>query len=255
MSASLVASVVLACTFGGALLGMLLRRFLPDAQLGADAKDTIKVTMGMVASMTALVLGLVTASAKSSYDSADAGAKKAAVDLLTLDRVLARYGPETREIRVSLKQSIEARADEIWPANHRVNLPARGFDKSDFTVSERLADEIRVLRPGSDSQRQLRARALELTERLLEERWLTVSQASAPVPNAFLVILVFWLVATFGSYGLFAPSNVIVFSVLIVGSMSVSAAFYLILELGGPFDGEVKISAEPMRRAIELMAN
>jgi hypothetical protein len=83
----------------------------------------------------------------------------------------------------------------------------------------------------------------------------TVSQASAPVPKAFLVILVFWLVATFGSYGLFAPRNVTVLSVLMLGSMSVSAAFYLILELGGPFDGEVKISAEPMRRAIDLLAN
>ena len=57
------------------------------------------MSVGLVATMTALVLGLVTASAKSSFDAVDTAVKQTATQLLTLDRVLARYGSETGEIR------------------------------------------------------------------------------------------------------------------------------------------------------------
>jgi hypothetical protein len=106
MSATQVAFIVLACTFGGALFGMLLSRILPDDHLGTASKDTVMVTMGLVGSMTALVLGLVTASAKTSYDEVDAVVKQTAVNFLTLDRLLARYGPEPGELRAGLKHAI-----------------------------------------------------------------------------------------------------------------------------------------------------
>jgi len=95
---------------------------------------------------------------------------------------------------------------------------------------------------------------VELAERLLEQRWLVVSQTESPVPTAFLVILVFWLTVAFGSYGRFAPVNGTVTVVLFLGSVSVAAALFLVLELGSPFDGGVKVSGEPMRRAIVLLA-
>jgi hypothetical protein len=254
MSATTVAFIVLACTFGGALLGMLLSRILPDDHLGTASKDTVMVTMGLVGSMTALVLGLVTASAKTSYDEVDAAVKQTAVNILTLDRVLARYGPQTGELRAGLKHAVEGRVDQIWPessggagrADDRVRPPSQ--------LNEGLADRIAALTPATDSQRALQSRAVELAERLLEQRWLVVSQTESPVPTAFLVILVFWLTVAFGSYGLFAPVNGTVTVVLFLGSVSVAAALFLVLELGSPFDGGVKVSGEPMRRAIVLLA-
>jgi Protein of unknown function (DUF4239) len=254
MSATLVAFIVLACTFGGALLGMLLSRMLPDDHLGKASKETVTLTMGLVGSMTALVLGLVTASAKSSYDEVDAAVKKTAVDFLTLDRVLARYGPETGDLRAGLKHAVEGRVDQIWPksgdragrADDRVRPPSQ--------LNEGFADRIAALSPVTDSQRALQSRAVELAERLLEQRWLMVSQTEAPVPTAFLVILVFWLTVAFGSYGLFAPLNGTVAVALFLGAVSVAAALFLVLELGSPFDGGVKVSGEPMHRAIVLLA-
>jgi hypothetical protein len=254
MSATWLAFIVLAFTFGGALVGMLLRRILPESSLGTDSKETVRLAMGLVGSMTALVLGLVTASAKSSYDEVDAAVKQTAVNLLTLDRVLARYGPVTGEMRADLKNAIAGRVDQIWPESSVGSERADGRLKPPSALHEGLADRIAALSPDNDAQRALKSRATELSERLLEQRWLVVSQTRAPVPTAFLVILVFWLTAAFGSYGLFAPVNGTVTAALFLGSVSVAAALFLVLELGTPFEGEVKVSGEPMRRAIELMA-
>jgi len=205
MPATLVAFIVLACTFGGALFGMLLRRILPENHLGTDSKETVQLTMGLVGSMTALVLGLVTASAKTSYDEVDAAVKQTAVNLLSLDRVLARYGPDAGDLRNVLKRAVEGRVDQIWPEGRA------GVERNDVRLlapsgsSEGLADRIAMLTPNNDVQRALQSRAVELAERLLEQRWLVVSQTQAPVPTAFLVILVFWLTAAFGSYGSSRP--------------------------------------------------
>ena len=254
MSATLIAFIVLVCTFGGALSGMLLRRVLPDDHFCTASRDTVKITIGLVGSMTALVLGLVTASAKSSYDEVDAAVKQTAVNLLSLDRLLARYGSDANAMRTGLKSAIEGRVEEIWPEGVVRGRRADGRLKAPSQSQEGLADQIAALTPNNDTQRALQSRAVEMAERLLEQRWLVVSQTQAPVPTAFLVIVVFWLTVAFGSYGLHAPVNGTTTATLFLGSVSVAAALFLVLELGTPFEGAVKISGEPIRRAAELMA-
>jgi hypothetical protein len=103
MNHTIVGMIVFTCTFGGALLGMWLRKTVPEHHLDAESKDTVKVGIGLIATMTALVLGLITASAKSSFDDMEAAVKTTAVEVLALDRVLARYGSETGEIRKGLQ--------------------------------------------------------------------------------------------------------------------------------------------------------
>ena len=208
----------------------------------------MKVGIGLIATMTALVLGLVTASAKSSFDAVDTAVKQTATQVLALDRVLARYGPETGEIREGLQRAVGARIDMIWPqgSSKPANLdPIRG------TVSgaEGLADAIRGLKPHDDSQRALQARALDLAEALLQARWLVIAGTGASVPVPFLVVLLFWLTITFASFGLFAPRNAMVVTVLFVCALSVGSAVFLVLEMDGPFDGLLKVSADPLRYA------
>ena len=254
MSAILIAFIVLVCTFGGALSGILLRRVLPEDHFCTESKDPVKITIGLVGSMTALVLGLVTASAKSSYDEVDAAVKQTAVNLLSLDRLLARYGSDASAMRTTLKSAVEGRVEEIWPELVVGGGRATGRLTTPSQSQEGLADRIAALTPNNDAQRALQSRALDVAERLLEQRWLVVSQTQAPVPTAFLVIVVFWLTVAFGSYGLHAPVNGTTTATLFLGSVSVAAALFLVLELGTPFEGAVKISGEPIRRAAELMA-
>ena len=115
MNPTIVGIIVFALTFGGALLGMWLRTLLPEHHLNAESKDTVKVGIGLIAMMTALVLGLVTASAKSSFDAVDSAVKQTAIEILVLDRTLARYGSETGEIRKRLQHAVGARIGMIWP--------------------------------------------------------------------------------------------------------------------------------------------
>ena len=64
MSPIAVSLTVFACVFGGVLVGIWLRSILPKDHLDAESRDTVKVGIGLIATMTALVLGLVTAAAK-----------------------------------------------------------------------------------------------------------------------------------------------------------------------------------------------
>lgn len=249
MYPTFVGMIVFLCTFGGALFGMWLRTTLPEHHLDAESRDVVKVGIGLIATMTALVLGLVLASAKSSFDAVDAAVKTAAIEVLTLDRLLARYGSETCEIRKGLQRGLGARIDMIWPQGS--SKPAN-FDpmRSGAGVqTEGLAGAIRALKPRDDSQRALQARALDLTEALLQSRWLVLAGTEASVPGPFLVILVFWLTITFASFGLFAPRHATVLAVLFVCALSVGSAVFLVLEMDTPFDGLLKVSAEPFRYA------
>src|SRR5512135_2242105 len=152
MRPAIVGMIVFTCTFGGALLGMWLRTVLREHHLDGESRDTVKVAIGLIATMTALVLGLVTASAKSSFDAVDTAVKQSAVQLLALDRVLARYGPETGEIRKGLKQAIGARIDMVWPQgpSKPANLDPTGSGAA--STAEGLADAIRDLKPRDESQ-------------------------------------------------------------------------------------------------------
>ena len=249
MNATIVAIIVFALTFGGALFGMWLRSLLPDHHLDAESKNSVQVGIGLIAMMTALILGLVTASAKSSFDAADSGVKKAAIDILVLDRALARYGSETGEIRKGLQRTFGARIDMLWPqdSSKPANLDPMG-SKGGAGVEE-LADAIRALKPQDDSQRALQSRALEITEGLLQARWLVLAVMEPSVPVAFLVILLFWLTITFASFGVFAPRNATVLAVFFVCALSVSLAVFLVLEMETPFDGLLKVSADSWRYA------
>src|SRR5262252_3667956 len=110
------AVLTFACTFGAALIGMFIRNALPPAHVSKESQDVIRLGMGLVATMTALLLGLVTAAAKGSFDSQDLAIKNAASGILALDHDLARYGQETQPTRALLRQSLAARIETMWPS-------------------------------------------------------------------------------------------------------------------------------------------
>jgi hypothetical protein len=228
---------------------MWLHNALPIHHLEAESRRTVELGVGLIATMTALVLGLVTASAKTSYDSVEAAIKQTSVDILVVDRALARYGPETAEIRKSLQRIIRARIDMIWPTGPSKTANLDPLRSGSGSEAERLADAIRALQPSSDLQRALQARALERAEELLQTRWLLFTPTESSVPVPFLVILLFWLTLTFTSFGLFSPTNGTVITVLVVCALSVGSSVFLVLELNSPFSGLLRVSADPMRYA------
>jgi len=247
MTPTLIGMLVFVCTFGGALVGLWLRSALPDHHLSPDSKDTVKVGIGLIATMTALVLGLVTASTKSSFDALNTAIQHAAADVLALDRTLARFGPESKAARETLAQIIAQRLELTWPQH-----ASQGAQRNRLEVThsgEGLVERIRDLAPQNENQRWLQAHAVALSEALLDARWAVVSRVGTSVPVPFLVVLVFWLTMIFVSFGVFAPRNATVMVALCVCALSVAGAIFLILEMNSPFEGLMTVSPDPLRDA------
>jgi hypothetical protein len=247
-----VALIVFACVFGGALLGMFLRLLTPEHHLSQGSQDVIKLGMGLIATMAALVLGLVIATAKSSYDTQDAAVKHSAAKVLLLDRVLANYGPETKETRDLLRRTVASRLAAIWPEDRA--RPARSEGpEAGFEPPRGIEAGILQLVPQNDAQRWLRSHALQIGSDLMETRWLMLGGLSRSVPLPFLVVVVFWLTIIFGSFGLLAPRNGTVVAVLFLCALSVAGSIFLILEMDQPFTGLMKISSAPVRYTLSQL--
>ena len=243
--------VVFGCALGGAFLGMKLRTTLPDNHLNDTSRDAIKLSIGLVATMTALVLGLVTASAKNSFDTVDRTVKDSAINTLTLDRMLARYGPETAEIRRNLKEIIINRTKILWEQRGRNSI--RVDPMIDSTNVEGLADSISRLTPRDETQRTLQFRAQNIVEAQLQARWLIIAQGGTSIPTLFLVMVIFWITTTFATFGLLVPRNRTVCVVFFFCALSVGSAVFLIMEMDSPFDGVLKVSGDPILLAIERL--
>jgi len=247
MTALGVAAIVFACVFAGALFGMFLSSVLPKEHLSENAKDVIKVTMAMLATLAALVLGLLTASAKSSLDDKENAVRSWAAEALFLDRTLAQYGPEAQGARELLKQAIAARIAQLWPGSGEAVTPAKIGEGAGI---EGVQQALLALTPKTDAQRWLQSTALQTTSTIAARRWLIAQQIASNLRWPFLVVLIFWLAVIFASFGLFAPRNATVIVTLAICALSVSGAIFLILEMDQPFDGLLKLSDAPLRTAL-----
>ncbi len=251
MSSVSIASIVFACVFGSALLGMFVRTKLPVHHLNQDSKDVVKLAMGLIATMAALVLGLLTASAKAEFDTQTSELQQAAAKVIQLDRVLAHYGPETNALRDGLRQMITNRIQMTWPEESET---PKKVDASVMTpVAEGFIHKIRALVPQGDDQHDLQAQAVQLGGDMLAMRWLMFTQESSPLPFPFLVVLVLWLSVLFGSFGLFAPRNATVVATLLLCAVAVSSSIFLILEMNKPMEGLIKISSAPLHFALSQL--
>ena len=214
MSSLAIAGIVFAFAFGGAMFGMFLRSVLPDPHLGSDSKNVIKMGTGLVATMWALVLGLLIASAKSTFDAQRNGLQQIAVNVVVLDRTLARYGPEAKDARNALRQTIAGAVDRLWPAS---GYQSTALDAPEITTSgAALFDAIRSLSPHTDAQRADQAQALQVGAELVRTKLLLSQRDDGVIPTPFLAMLVFWLTVLFTSFGLFSPRNGTVIVVLFV---------------------------------------
>jgi type II secretory pathway pseudopilin PulG len=250
MNALGVSALVFVCVFAGALSGIVLRRVLPKEHLSEEAKDVIKVTMAMIATLAALVLGLLTASAKTSLDEKENAVKSWAAQAILLDRTLAQYGPEAQEARDLLKETIAARMAQLWPGKGETVTPQMiGKGKGIEGVQQALL----ALTPKTDAQRWLQSTALQTTNTIAASRWMIAQQIASDLRWPFLIVLIFWLTVIFASFGLFAPNSTIVAAALFVAALSVTGSIFLILEMDQPYRGFITVRPDPLRGALDQL--
>ena len=260
MSALTISCIVLACLIGGAVVGVVLRGVLPRHHLSEDSRYIVGLGTGLLATLAALVLGLLIASAKSSYGLKSDEVSEGAATLILLDRNLRHYGADADSARAALRAMAETGRQLRW-LDIDQQAPARSADAAQGTTPadaaagiEDVQQRILALAPTSDAQRWLRTRTLDLASQLAQMRWLVINQHGSSIPTPFLVALVLWLVVIFTSIGLFAPRNATASAVIFLSAVSVASAIFLILELDRPFEGLIRISDAPLREAIAEMS-
>ena len=251
MSSNVISLFVFASVFVGALLAMRLRSALPENHLSEETKDTVKLTMGLVATMAALVLGLLVASTKEAYDTERNEVTQMAAKIIYLDRILVGYGTESAETRKLLRHTVETAIFRMWPDETK----SGSAPDPSASWNEMLPASIGKLSPQNDPQRTAKSEAAQIASDLGQLRWLLFEQSETSISMPLLVVLICWLAILFFSFGLFAPANSTAVIALLVSSLSVAGAIFLILELDHPFNGLIHISSGPLRNVLTHFGN
>jgi hypothetical protein len=240
-----ISFIVLGCISVGTGVGMVLGRGRVAHHLDPETRDILKMSLGTIATLTALVLGLLIAASKGTYDTQAAAVREIAADVLMIDRILTFYGPEAKGARGALRDLAAEMSRHIYsikdsPGFIRVNM-------------EEVYNEIVGLSPRNDAQRGLKERAVGMMPELGRTRLRMVTRGGGSVPTPFLVVLGFWLVILFLGYGVLAPRNVTASVAVAVCALSVAGALFLILELDRPLGGLMRVPLDPLTDVIPLL--
>jgi hypothetical protein len=246
----IIGLIVFAIILAGAFAGWALRRCLPAHHLADETKSLVSVSMAVVATITALVLGLLISNANSSFSALGSEVTTLSAQILRLDQILHRYGPETDPARETLRQYAVLKTADLFPADPadvRLNAP------STYELLQQLEDSLLVLKPANARDQWWLGQAMTLAAKIGDTRWLLAQQVGQGMPKAFVALLVFWLTLLFASFGLFAPPNLTSAITLTLCALAVAGAIGMILELERGFGGLVHISPQPMRQAVKTL--
>lgn len=252
MTHTLVAVLVFLCMSASAALGLYLRPRLPSHHVTGESTDAIKLAVGLIATLAALVLGLLVSSAKHSLDSVNEELLHNASEMMQLDDMLRHYGPEAQDLRKKI----------VGDFGHAVDLlsaQASGMvDQLDTEPQlERLQDyrmHLMRLPAVNDEQRQIRSQMVDLQSKMASTRWLLVLQRDGSMSTPLLLVLVLWLVVIFAAFGILSPPNPVVIIGLLLCALSAACAIFLILEMDRPLDGWIRISTVPLQDAVTRLA-
>jgi hypothetical protein len=246
----IIALIVFAVISTGALVGYALRQCLPEHHLSEETKSTVSVSMAVVATFSALVLGLLISNANTSFSALGGEVTTLSAQILRLDGLLSRYGPETGLARETLRNYTEQKTADLFPDNE---ADLRLSDPETYQLLQQLEDSILALKPPSARDKWWLDQAMTLTGKIGDTTWLLTQQAGQGTPKTFVALLVFWLTLLFASFGLFAPRNLTSAVTLTLCAVAVAGAIGMILELEQGFGRMVHISPQPMHHAIHTL--
>ncbi|MBV8189475.1 MAG: hypothetical protein JOY64_04150 [Alphaproteobacteria bacterium] len=247
MSPITIATTAFGLILASALIGMLLRRKLPEQHLTGDSKDVIKLATALIATMSALVLALLFSSTRTSFEHNSATVSRITADIVELDQLLREYGPEAKPIRKALRAEIKPLIDSIW----QENAEAQGDKAPEQGYNEPVHFMLRQLQPANPAQAAVQARALQVIADFSQLRLSLVAQPSDSISSTFVFVLILWLMFIFAVFSMSSPPNLTLGIVLGICILSASTAIYLILELAQPFDGLMQLSSSGLQTALK----
>jgi hypothetical protein len=251
MTTSLTAAIVWACLLAALGIGMWFRHFLPEDHLSPHSRRIVELAMGLVATMSALLLGLLVNSAKTSYDTTRIQVMQKAAKYALLDRLLVIYGPRAAEVRGKLPALIEESTRRMWAADADIQAHSKRVTE----MGNAFYVAVLRLEARDDTERALKTQAVSLTLELGQLNSLMQAESTTSISKPMLVVVVLWLVIIFLGFSLIAPPNGTANFALIASALCVAGAIFLILELDRPFEGLMRISREPMLNVLRQLGN
>jgi len=255
-----LAVFALLCVSAG--FGRLLHKRLPETYRTRETIETMQLVIGMLVTFAALVLGLLTASVKSSYDNAARDRHAYALRLTELDTCLRDYGSVTAPTREDLARYTAAVIASTWPKEppptgirypDTTGMPIVGASPELAELMNHIGQQIRALDPKTPFAVIIAGDCRTAYREVMEARLLVIEDAGTSFSAPFFWILVFWLTVVFLTLGLAAPLNRIAAIGIVLCALSLTSAIFVITDLSRPYRGLMIISSDDMREALAHM--
>ncbi len=252
MSATFIGLIAFVCCSLAGSIGLLIHERLPDHHLEVGSKDVVKLVLGLIATISALVLSLLIASAKNTYDTQQTELQQIAADAVELDRLLADYGQDAVDARRLFANIIRDQTERLWPSGQVATPPGSVFPVPVGTPAAFLA-ALRRLHPVDTTQLFLQQEALRVGAGIIHTRALMFEQSAGSIAWPLLIVLLFWVSVLFLGFGLLTHRNPTVFLALLTGATAVAGAIFLMLEMSSPYTGVMRLSDAPLRAALAAL--
>lgn len=224
---------------GAMYLGLAIRAQLPQHRDSPPSHDAVVRAIGVVITLTALVLGLVVSAAQGYFLGVQQDITQIAADVSALDSVLERFGPETGVARRQLRAGVDAAVENVW--GHPVRSP-RPAGTAQNGVASSLMDVVLAL-PGDDTRRTaLRDRAADLVADIELETFKLKRIEQSGLQPALLAVLMAWLLVVYVGLGLVMPRTPTAIGATVLSAAACTGALFLVVEFYSPVSGLVHIS-------------
>jgi hypothetical protein len=246
-----------------AFTGYGIKSRLPERHRSRDSLELVQLTINLLVTFTAIVLGLLTTSVKNGFDQAYSARGQYAAALAQMDRCLRDYGPDTDAMREDLRAYVAAVIASTWPDEKppagvgypdTSEMPLTGESHVLGAILNDVGREVRALHPADVQHERTLNACMQQYSDLTKSRWAVIEGARGSISTPFYWVLVFWLVNLFACLGLTSPPDALTAIVIALSAISVTAAVFVILDLDLPYGGLFGIPSTSMRNALSDMA-
>jgi hypothetical protein len=241
------------CPLAGAGIGMLLRKRLPADHLSRESTDVIKLAVGLMATLVALVLSLLVSSANTFRGNVAVEYKQALAGIVQLDQCLKAYGPQAGDIRALVRDVVGRSFQQHW--RHEDFGARQAAETANLESMVEVQRRILSLEPRDATQKWFQSQALQLSHDVVRvSQFLANDQSTAELPMPILVVVLVCSALIFAIFSLFVQPNGTVVAAFVAAAMTIAAGMFLIIELNSPFGGVLELSSAPARAVYDGLA-
>jgi hypothetical protein len=253
MSPEKFALAVAVAVFAAGVIGLVLQRILPEASTTGGPRDMIGAVVGLLTLLSALTMGLLIWTAYGVYVGQNIAIQTLAAKALQLDLALADYGPETKDLRLQLRNGLGKTIDAVWGANESdANFAANSFAEALHNMRAR-EQALDAFHPSTDAQSQALAAAKATSEAIGQSRLQMSFALSDPISYPLILIVVGWAVFLFCGFGLMSKAHAMSLVAIFVGACAAASVVLMILDLSSPYSGVFRASPAPLKQVLAVM--